>query len=540
MNAITPTGARPAPGGTLEPFRRRAFTVLWIATLLGSIGTFMRDIASQWIVTGLSAQPTAVALIQAAAVMPVFLLAIPAGVLSDIFDKRRLLIGTQIALLAVTAALGVIVALDAMTVSALALLTFLGGIFAALSMPAWQAIVPDLVPRDELKDAVALNSLGFNVARAVGPALGGVVLAVAGATVTYGFDVVSYLVVIGALVWWRRPLRAADDIGEHFGGALRAGVRYAAASGDMHRLLWRTALVLAFGSAVWALLPLVAREELHGGPAFYGLLLASIGVGAVAAAFVMPRVRDRVGQDGLVLGATLLLAAAVAALALTGSQALAIAATFALGAAWIATVVTLNSAIQTILPDWVRGRGLAIYLTVFNGALAGGSLAWGVVAEAIGIAPTLLASAVSLALVAPATYRARLPRGDRDLTPSHHWHEPETVQPVADDRGPVTVIVAYTVSAKNRPAFLAVATHLGEARRRSGASAWTVAEDTAAPERILEIFVIPTWAEHRRQHNRVSHADADLQAAAERLHEGEHPPAVTHLVSLRMHGPAFR
>ena len=207
--------------------------------------------------------------------------------------------------------------------------------------------------------------------------------AVAGAAATYGADVVTYLLVIAALLWWKRPASPPDDLGEHFGGAMRAGLRYALASRQMHRILWRAGLFFAFGSAVWALLPLVARLQLGGGPGFYGVMLGSIGAGAIMGAIVMPRLRARLGQDGLVLAATITAGLAALVLALTRTETVALAATFVLGGAWIAVVVTLNAATQAILPNWVRGRGLAIYLTVFNGAMAAGALAWGLVAEAV-------------------------------------------------------------------------------------------------------------------------------------------------------------
>jgi MFS family permease len=509
------------------------FAVLWAATVLGNTGTFMRDVASSWLVADLSGSPAAVAMVQAAGSLPIFLLAIPAGVLSDILDRRKFLIFVQIGLAGVSAALMLLAVTGALSVTSLVALTFLGGVGAALMSPTWQSIVPELVPKAELKDAVALNSLGFNIARAIGPAVGGAILAAFGAAVTYGADVASYLLVIAALLWWRRPAGADDDLSEHFGGALRAGVRFARASRELHLVLLRAALFFAFASAVWALLPLVARNLLGGGPGFYGVLLGAVGAGAIAGALVLPRLRLRFDADGLLLGASLIAAAVMGILALGPPQWAAVAILLLLGAGWITALTTLNGTTQAILPNWVRGRGLAIYLTVFNGAMAAGSIVWGTVAELIGIPMTLLVGAVGLALIAFVGGRFRLPAGEADLAPSNHWPEPLLAEPVEHDRGPVLVTVEYRVRKEDQAAFLHGLNPISAERRRDGAYAWGVAEDSADPERIVEWFMVESWAEHMRQHRRVSKADADVQAQVRRFHIGVNAPKVQHFLALR-------
>lgn len=520
------------PAGTFAPLRHRLFAVIWAATVLGNTGTFMRDVASAWLVTDLSPSPAAVAMIQAAGTLPVFLLAIPAGVLSDILDRRRFLIGIQIGLAVVSTALAFLAWTGTVSVVSLVALTFLGGVGAALAAPAWQSIVPELVPRPDIKGAVALNSLGINIARSIGPALGGFLLAALGAAAVYGIDVLSYMAVSAALLWWPREAGADEGLREQFGGALRAGLRYARASRELHRVLWRAAVFFAFASAVWALLPIVARQEIGGGPGFYGLMLGSVGAGAITGAVLLPRVRARLGQDLLVLAASLVTAVATVLLALTNSEVLGIVATFVLGTAWITMLTTLNSTIQGILPNWIRGRGLAIYLTVFNGAMAAGSLGWGFVAQVIGTDAALLVAGAGLAVVAALAYRAALPSGEGDLTPSLHWPEPALAEPVAHDRGPVMVTVTYRIQRPDRAAFLAALDRLSEERRRDGAYAWGVSEDAAAPERIVEWFFVESWAEHLRQHRRVSKTDADIQAEARRFHQGPDGPVVEHFLAL--------
>ncbi|WP_262297905.1 MFS transporter [Microvirga sesbaniae] len=536
----TPAGLATAPEspppGTFAPLRHRLFAVIWTATVVGNIGTFMRDVSSAWLVTGLSASPASVAMIQAAGTLPFFLLAIPAGVLSDILDRRRLLIALQVVLGSVSSLLAVLAWTGSVSVESLIALTFLGGAGAALATPAWQAITPELVPRSDLKGAVALNSLGINIARSIGPALGGFLLALLGAAAVYGLDVLTYVLVGGALLWWRREADADDGLRENFGGALRAALRYARASRDLHRILWRAVVFFAFASAVWALLPIVARQEIGGGPGFYGLLLGSVGAGAIAGAVLLPRARARLGQDRLVLAATLVTAAATILLALTNSEIVAIVATFVLGIAWIAMLTTLNSTMQAILPNWIRGRGLAIYLTAFNGAMAAGSLGWGFLAQEIGTDATLITAGFSLVAVALLAHRAALPAGESDLTPSLHWPEPAMAEPVAHDRGPVLIMVTYRILRADRAAFLAALERLSEERWRDGAYSWGISEDAADPEHIVEWFFVESWAEHLRQHKRISKADADLQAEARQFHQGIEPPLVQHFLAVERPG----
>lgn len=533
----TPIGTKEAaltepPTNGFAPLRRPVFAVLWAATVLGNTGTFMRDVASAWLVTDLSASPTAVAAVQAAGMLPVFLFAIPAGVLSDILDRRRFLILIQILLGAVSTTLMVLSFTGLMSVPSLIALTFVGGIGAALMAPTWQSIVPELVPRGELRSAVALSSLGVNIARSIGPATGGVLLAAFGAAVTYGVDVASYVIVIAALAWWKRPAGAEDDLRESFPGAFRAGLRYAGASRELHVVLLRAAVFFAFASAIWALLPLVTRELLKGDAAFYGLLLGSVGVGALLGALVLPRLRASMDADGLMLAAAVVTGLAAGALALAPPQWAAVPILLAMGVAWIVALTTLNTTAQAILPNWVRGRALAVYLTVFNGAMAGGSLGWGLVAQEIGLAATLVVAGAGLVASGVIARRIALPAGDADLTPSNHWPEPLVAERVAGDRGPVLILIEYRVKPEDHQAFLAALQRLSGARRRDGAFAWGVSEDAADSELIVEWFRVASWSEHLRQHRRVSHADADVQREVRRFHVPEDEPRVRHLLDI--------
>jgi predicted MFS family arabinose efflux permease/quinol monooxygenase YgiN len=525
-------------GGSFAPLAQPVFAVLWAATVLGNTGSFMRDVASSWLMTDLSASPAAVAMVQAAGTLPIFLLAIPAGVLTDILDRRKFLIVVQILLASVSISLMVLANTGMLSVSALIGLTFLGGIGAALMGPTWQAIVPELVKREDVKSAVALNSLGINIARSIGPAAGGLLLAAFGAGVTYGADVASYLVVIAALVWWPRTKNANDELAEGFFGAFRAGLRYTRASKPLHVVLLRAAIFFAFASAVWALLPLVARQLLGGDAAFYGILLGSVGAGAIGGALIMPKLREHFGSDGLLLGAAVVTALVMAVLSLAPPSFVAILVLLFLGGAWITALTTLNGAAQAVLPNWVRGRGLAVYLTVFNGAMTAGSLGWGAIGEAAGIPATLLIGAAGLLVAGFVMHRIKLPSGDVDMVPSNHWPEPLVAEPVAHDRGPVLILIEYRVAKHHRTAFLHALHEMSEERRRDGAYGWGVTEDSADPEKMVEWFMVESWAEHLRQHKRVSNADADLQGKILAYHVGPEKPIVRHFLTINRPGRA--
>jgi MFS family permease len=526
------------PRGSFAPLAQPVFAVLWAATVLGNTGSFMRDVASSWLMTDLSASPAAVAMVQAAGTLPIFLLAIPAGVLTDILDRRKLLIAVQLLLASVSITLMILAQTGLLSVGALIGLTFLGGVGAALMGPTWQAIVPELVKREDVKSAIALNSLGINIARSIGPAAGGLLLAAFGAGVTYGVDVASYLVVIAALIWWPRASKADDALAEGFLGAFRAGLRYTRASRPLHVVLLRAAVFFAFASAVWALLPLVARQMLGGDASFYGILLGAVGAGAIGGAFVMPKLRERLSPDGLLLGAALTAAAVMATLSLAPPKWIAIVALLFLGAVWITALTTLNGTAQAVLPNWVRGRGLAVYLTVFNGAMSAGSIGWGAVGEAAGLSGTLLISAAGLAVAGIVMHRLKLPAGDADMVPSNHWPEPLVAEPVGHDRGPVLIFIEYRVEKHSRTAFLHAIYKLSHERQRDGAYGWGVTEDSADPQKMVEWFTVESWAEHLRQHRRVSNADADLQGELLTYHKGPDKPVVRHFLAINRPGKA--
>lgn len=515
------------------PFRQRTFAILWTAALIANIGTWFRDVANGWTMTELAPDPAMVALVQAATTLPVFLFSLPAGALADLVDRRRLLIGIQVFLGATSVCLAVATTTGLMTPWLLLGLVFAGGLATAFMGPAWQSIVPEIVPREVLRPAIALNSLGINIARAIGPALGGLIVAVSGAALAYWLDAGSYLLILAALAWWKRPTAALTLPPEKFGSAMATGIRYVSASPDVRRTLFRAGMFFVFASAYWALLPLIARQTLDGDAGLYGILLTSIGAGAVVGALALPRLSGAVSGGQVVFLGTMATAGSMLVLATIPNSAAASAALFLAGAAWISVLTSVNVAAQTALPNWVRARGLAIYIMVFFGSMTVGALLWGRIAAETTIPSTLMIAAGGSVLAGLIALRVKLPKGDGNLMPSMHWPEPALAADVEHDRGPVMIEITYRVKAENRAAFLRVLKEFSRERRRDGGYRWQVFEDAGDPARIVETFLVPSWLDHLRQHQRVTQEDADLQARVTALHEGPEPPVVRHLLAIK-------
>jgi MFS family permease len=513
-----------------SPFRYGVFTVLWVAMLLSNVGGWMHDVGAGWLMTTLNASPLLVSLVQAATTLPVFLLALPAGALADIVDRKRLLLVAKVYMAVIAAAMGIAVLARSMTPVALLLFTVALGAGTALINPAWQAIVPQLVPRPQLAAAVALNSVGINVSRAIGPALAGVAIATLGLASPFLFNAVSFLAVIGALLWWSPPAAAVRQLpAERWVAAMHAGVRYARSSRPLKATLARAIGFLLFASAYWALLPLVAREQLGGDARLYGVLVTCIGGGAVMGATMLPRLRKRYGASRLVLFSAVGTACVLVAFSLLREPALVAGACVLAGATWIAALSSFNVSAQMSLPDWVRARGLAIFSAVQFGSLAIGSTLWGQAAAQIGIPAALLIAAAGVALTG--VLMARVPlqsAGDLDLTPAAHWPQPVVTGSIEPDRGPVMVTVEYRVDPRRAADFLAALASIAQARRRDGAFAWGVFRDAAEPDRFLEYFFEESWTEHLRHHARVTQADRDVEARVRAFHKGPAAPLVTH------------
>jgi MFS family permease len=517
--------------------REPTFRYLWVATVVSNVGSWMFNAASGWLMTSLDPNPLIVSLVQVANNLPLFLLALPAGALADLIDKRRLILTLEILTTVFSALFALLVTLKAVTPAVLLGFIFLVGCLGALETPAWQAIVPLLVPNAALSSAVSLNSLGINISRVIGPALTGVVIAALGIGGPFWLDAFSNLGVIGVIRWWCPPAPARALPAEHLRGAIRTGLRYARNNSPLRATLARSIGFFLFASAYWALLPVLARDQLHGGPTLYGVLLGAIGVGAVAGALVLPRLKARSGPDGVVLRGQAGTAAALILFGVAHEPWVALLACLIAGATWIGVLASLNVSAQVALPEWVRGRGLAVYVTVFFGTMTVGSALWGFIADRLGLAPAHLAAGAGALAAALLTRRWRLRPGPAaDLTPSMHWPEPVLAGAVEDDAGPVLVTIEYHVAPEKRTAFLTALERMARERRRDGAYSWGVFQDTAHPERILETFLVDSWLEHLRQHRRVTKADRAVEEHVQQL--AREPPRITHYIAAAVGRPA--
>jgi MFS family permease len=506
-----------------SPLRNTLFRSLWIATIVSNVGTWMQDVGAGWLMTSLSSSPSMVALVEAADSFPLMLLALPAGALADIVDRRRLLIAIQIYLLIVASALGILTWLEMTTAWTLLGFTFALGVGAAMVMPAWAAIVPDLVPAEEMPSAIALNSIAINVSRAIGPAIAGVLVAAVGAWLVFVLNALSYIGILAVLLRWRREHHKSTLPAERFLSAIRVGMRFVMHTRALQVVLIRGSAFFVFASATWSLFPLIVRRELGRGPEIYGLLLTCIGVGAVAGAMLLPRVRAKFSRDALVASASALYALAAVALAHLQSVGLLAVAMLATGVAWISILAALQVSAQMTLPAWVRARGLAAFVVVFMGGMALGSILWGQVATRIGIPAALTIAALGTLLAIGLTWRFKLGHHQvLDFRPSMDWPAPLLAETPGADSGPVMVTIEYRIQPDRRAEFVAAMQAVREMRRRNGAYFWELFHDSGDPTRYIECFMDESWVEHLRQHERASVADREtLQRAKQFLVEGE-------------------
>jgi len=483
----------------------------------------MQDVGAGWLMTSLSSSPSLVALVEAADSFPVMLLAMPAGALADIVDRRRLLIAIQVYLLIVAGTLGVLTLLELTSVWILLGFTFALGVGAAMMLPAWGAIVPELVPADQMPAAVALNSIAINASRAVGPAIAGVLVAAVGPWLVFVLNALSYVGILAALLSWRREHHKSTLPAERFLTAIRVGMRFVMHTRGLQVVLIRGSAFFVFAAATWSLFPLIVRQELGRGPEIYGLLLTCIGGGAVAGAVLLPRIRAKMSRDAVVAGASALYALAALALAHVQNIGLLSVAMLATGVAWISILSALQVAAQMTLPAWVRARGLAAFVVVFMGGMALGSILWGQVATRIGIPAALTTAALGMVVAIGLTWRFKLGHHEvLDFTPTLDWAAPVVAEVPEPDSGPVMVTIEYRVQATKRTEFVSEMQAVREMRRRNGAYFWELFHDSADPSRYIECFMDESWLEHLRQHERASVADAAIrQRAKQYMVEGE-------------------
>jgi MFS family permease len=528
-DAAPDSGGLPTTGAW-APLRYPEYRAMWLAVLVGNIGTWVNDVAAAWLMAGIGT-PLMVAAVQSATTLPVVLLSLSAGALADIVDRRKYLILTQLWMIAASSGLAILAAAHRLDATSLLALTFALGIGAAMGRPAQAAATPELVPRPLLGPAAALGSVSMNIARSIGPALGGVIVAQYSIAACFVINAASFVGI--AFVWWRwKPAPRADALPpERFAGALRAGLRYALHAPVFQAVLARAFMFFLPGSAISALLPILVRTTLRQTAGVYGLLLMCIGIGAVAGALLMPKIRTKVDLDRLILLGALGNALCTALAGLVSSVPLLCAVMLVNGMAWITVLSSFQMVAQTSLPPWVRARGLALYIMVLSLAMAIGSLVWGAVAQHGSMQWAMGSSAAVAVLFGLWSRRWKLGRAETlDVMPSAHWPEPVVVLGTEADRGPVMVTVEYDVLPAHVAEFHELMQHLGTARKRDGAIEWGVMEDTATPDRFLEYFFSASWLEHLRQHDRVTGEEARLQARVRRLLQPESRPVIRHFL----------
>jgi MFS family permease len=528
--------ASPVPSG-FGPLRIPLFRDRWIASTISSLGTWMQDTAGTWLMTSLTTSPLLIALMQTAASLPVLFLGLLAGATADIFDRRRLLIFWQVWMLGSVAVLAVLTFLGHVSPWALLAFTFLLNIGSAMNNPAWQAIIPELVPRALIPDTVSLNSASNNLARALGPALGGLMVAAfkrtdTGTAYVFLLNALSFAGVIWVLVNWKRtPLFKSALPSERIAGSIRSGLRYVRYAPDLQASLIRAFTFTFFVSAIWSLLAIVAARDLHQGAFGYGILNGALGFGALIAATQLPRIRRRVPADRLIASATLYNVFTLAVLAFVHRPAIIIPTLIVAGFAWTSTMATLNTSVQLSVPAWVQARALGTYLMTFQGGMALGSITWGFVAEHTSTPKALAASAAGLLFTLPYVHRYKILQGaPPDHTP-YQWKRPAPApnsllgepDETALTEGPVRVSVEYIVPIEHYGEFTHAIHLLRGVRLRDGAIRWGIFRDAIDPTRLNETFLMESWLDYLRSRERVTLADREIQDRVYALHRAPAP-----------------
>jgi MFS family permease len=516
-------------GGLGRPLRVPVFRNLLIADLVSDIGTFMQNVGAAWLMVSLHAGPGYVALTQTAASLPYFLLALPAGSAGDIFDRRRLVLFTEVWMMGVALILAILTIVGLTSPWLLLALTFALSAGDAFETPTWRAILPDLVSKDDLAAASALNGIEFNLARAIGPAAAGIVIAVAGVSTAFVVNVISFCGVIYVVARWKRPLRRQTTPAETMTGATVAAVRYVRNSPAILTVLLRAGIILFFCSSLFALLPSVARsvdERAIG----YGLLLGCFGAGAIGGALLMQTLRARFSTEMIVSAGVVVLGTAIVTITWLHRLSTLALVILVSGAAWVLFISLINALIQNLAPEWVRARVLAIFTLVYMGSFALGSAAWGGVAQHRGVRLALVCSGFGTVASAVLALFAKLPDSTADLSPWNHWRMPAVVKEVRDDLlgGPVLVTIEYTVILEQESKFVRAMHQYARVRRRDGAYSWGIYRDVEVANRFVEIFLVHSWAEHLRQHERQTTADRELEERVYSYIAGE--PRVRHLL----------
>jgi MFS family permease/quinol monooxygenase YgiN len=516
----------------LEPLKRPVFRGLWFAWLAANMTMWMNDVAAAWLMTSLTTSPVMVALVQTASTLPVFLLGLPSGALADIVDRRRYFAGTQLWVAINALVLAAVSLAGLLTAPLLLALTFVNGVGLAMRWPVFSAIVPQIVPRNELPSALALNGISMNLSRVIGPVAAGVLISTVSPAAVFVLNALLAAVAFVLILRWRSEPRTSALPGERFIGAMRVGLNFAWQSPRLKAVLLRVFLFFLQSTALIALLPLVARGLHGGGPATFTVMLSCVGAGAIVAALYFPRWRARWSRDQFVWAGTIIHAAMALLIVVVPELWVALPAMVIAGMAWISVANTLAVSAQTVLPDWVRARGMSLYQMALMGGAAAGSLLWGQVASLSSVKSSVIAASVFGVLVLVLTRRITVEGGaDLDFSPAPAGGAPAPQVEIHPEDGPVMVTVEYQIDTARAADFAAVMHRTRRARLRQGALSWGLFRDVSQPGRYVEYFVDENWLEHQRRLERFTAFDAGLRTTRLSFHIGPEPPVVRRYVA---------
>ena len=496
--------------------------------MASNFGGMIQSVGASWMMTSISGNAEMVALVQSSVTLPIMLLALLAGAAADGFDRRAMMLGAQGFMLLVSLALAATAWLGLITPWLLLCFTFLIGCGAAFHGPAWQTSVGEMVPRADLPGAVTLNSMGFNIARSVGPALGGAIVAALGAATAFAINAVSYLGLLAVLLRWRPAQPEQSLPREPLGRAMAGGLRFAAWSPPIRAVLFRALVFGAGASAVSALMPIIARDLVGGGPATYGLLLGAFGLGAVGGAIGSARLRGALTPEWIVRTACLLFAVAAALLGLSEVLPITLALLLLCGASWVLALSTFNVIVQLSAPRWVVGRSLSLYQMAAFGGMAGGAWLWGFLAERQSVTVALLVAAGVMAVCAAIGLRlpvADLSQLEVDGT-TRSWTPPAIALPIEPREGAVVITIDWKIRAEDEAEFLAIMAEERRARIRDGARRWTLLRDLSDPSLWIERYHVATWVDYVRHNQRRTHADDENSFAIRQLQLDGYEPVV--------------
>jgi MFS family permease len=517
--------------GIAAPLRHLAFRRIWLASLLSNLGLLIQAVGAAWAMTQMTASADKVALVQTALMLPVMFISMPAGAIADMYDRRIVALVALCIALAGATTLTVLSWLGLVTPQILLALCFVVGSGMALMGPAWQSSVSEQVPPDTLPAAVALNGISYNIARSFGPAIGGVVVAAAGAVAAFACNALLYLPLVAALFLWRRVVEPQQLPRERLNRAIVSGIRYIANSPSIRIVLTRTFVTGVIGGAISALMPLVARDLLHGSALTYGVILGAFGVGAVIGALNIGAIRQRLSGEAAVRACALSMSAAIAAVGLSVHPVLTSAALVLAGAVWMLAVALFNIGVQLSAPRWVAGRALAAYQASISGGIAIGSWGWGRLTDAYGVEVALLVSGALMALSPLLGLWLRMPPiGARNEDAAEALADPEVQLSLTPRSGPLVVEIEYRVAQDDARAFHNVMQDVQLSRQRNGAYGWSLARDIADPELWTERYHCPTWLDYLRQRNRATRSERELHRQAMDFHIGPDPVRIRRML----------